>query len=46
LEKEKLKLGDEFGEEKGRKLEEWVAAAMEDYKYLERNRFVGYTSTF
>jgi hypothetical protein len=40
LEKEKVKWREEFGDEQGKKLEEWVAAAMDDYKYLERNKFL------
>ncbi|KAH6857447.1 hypothetical protein BKA58DRAFT_450015 [Alternaria rosae] len=30
---------EEFGEEEGRRLEGWVAAAMDDYRYLEQEKF-------
>jgi hypothetical protein len=40
LEKEKEKWVEEFGQEHSLKLEEWVAAAMEDYMYLMRNKFI------
>jgi hypothetical protein len=40
LEKEKEKWVEEFGQEHSLKLEGWVAAAMEDYMYLMRNKFI------
>jgi hypothetical protein len=41
LDKEKVKWREEFGYEQGTKLAEWVTAAMEDYRYLQHNKFVG-----
>jgi len=30
---------EEFGELEGRRLEGWVVAAMDDYRYLEQEKF-------
>jgi hypothetical protein len=32
---------EEFGDEEGKRLEGWVRAAMDDFRYLERNKFEG-----
>lgn len=40
VEQERRQWENEFGVENGKKLGEWVAAAMEDYEYLARHKFV------